>query len=215
MTRDEARDRILERLGKRSVDEYGQAIFYEMDDVQKYELEQDVTLLPWFMITESSSAEFTVNEERLEIPTDFLLEHEDSRLQVYNSTSQKWVPMLKDDWDTIVAKYDDSDPGQPAMYALVNQYFRVRPVPDFAYPVKFLYYAAQELPAQSNVENVWLQYAADLLLARVGERMASRHLQDMELATKFAAEALVARDRLWRQNEARMHAGRDYQMGDD
>lgn len=215
MIRDDAVTRILSRLGNRDPVEYTTIILYEMDDAQRYELEGDASLLPWFMLSESSGALFTPGEERLEIPEDFVMEFEDSPLQTLNFESNRYVPLKKDDWDAIVAKYAESAPGMPKAYALVNQYFRVAPVPDLEYPAKFIYFAQQPLPSVANVENSWLKYAADLLLARTGYTVASKHLQDMELAGKFLAEGVIARARLWRLNEARLHANHEYQMGDD
>lgn len=215
MTRDEAVTRLLSRLGNRSAAEYTTPILNWMDDVQLYNLEQDPGLLPWFMITETSSASFTIDEERLEVPADFIQTYEEAELQAFHTESNRFCPITKAHYDEIVKAYVDHSPGLPEKYALVGQYFRVRPIPDQEYVAKLIYYAHQPLPSADNVENTWLKWAADLLLAWTGYEVASKELQDMELAATFESPIAIARKRLIKRNEARMHANFEYSMGED
>lgn len=212
MVRDAAVTLLLSRLGNRKAAEYSSIILLEMDEVQ-LRLEGDPVLMPWFMLTESSTSVTIIGDERVALPADFIHEFEDGALQVQDPTSLLWLDLTKEDYEHMREEYRESDPGQPKQYALVGSYFRVKPVPDLVYSIRMLYFAHQVLPSATNIENSWLKYASDLLLSETGFTVASLHMQDMELAQQFDGARKIAKDRLWKLNEARMHANRDYMMG--
>lgn len=204
---------ILQRLGNRSASEYQSIVETEMQAMQAL-LEEDATLMPWFLITTSPSYPLVAGDNSLVLPDDFLLELEEGMVEIYDASVPKWRTLAKDDFDTLVQTYVDEGSARPEKYALVGNYLRFFFTPDIIYNVRLTYFA-RALPLTADIENVWLKYAGDLLMARTGYQVASHHLQDTELSAVFADDVKVAKDRLWRLNEARMHAGRDYQMGDN
>lgn len=213
MLRDDATTLLLQRLGNRGASEYQTIIESELRAVQTL-LEDDATLLPWFLtVTNWVTASVTSNEV-LALPDDFLQEVEEAPLQVYDPTVLKWKILEKDDYDALVTAYDDEPAGIPQKYALVGVEYRLFPTPDAIYPLRQIYFG-RDTALNSNIENDWLKYASDLLLNRTGYQVASVHLQDTDLAMIFADATKVAKDRLWRMNESRMHVARNYMMGDN
>lgn len=214
MVRDDAVTLLLSRLGNRSAATWQTTIINEMILVQSSRLEGDASLRLWFLITENATSAFTIGDERLGLPTDFLGEVEEAVLQVLNPTTSKWVPLTKDDYDLIVEDFKDSANAIPEKYALLGDYFRVRPVPDLAYPVRMIYFG-RDTTLATNIENDWLKHAADLVIAETGIVMAEQHIKDTELVASFRTASAEARVRLRVANEARKHTGRTYEMGSD
>lgn len=214
MDRDSAVSIILQRLGNRSAAEYQTACETEMRQVQENKLEGSAELMPWFLITEETTAATVAGEQRVAVPDDFLLEVEEAALMIQDAESGNWIPLVKDDFDDLTEAYVDEDDAQPVKYSLLGGYFRLFPTPDAVYQLKMIYFG-RDAVLNSNIENNWLKYASDLMIAATGEVMAAQYLQDTELAAIFTNQIQTARDRLWKLNEARQHAGRNYQMGDD
>ena len=213
MLRNAAISLLLARLGNRDPVEWESTALSEMQLAQA-NLEGDATLRPWFLVTESAQSTLTVGDSRVELPSDFLDEVEDSALEVYEETSAKWSPLKKGDWDTLVAKYRDHDPAIPKRYAALGEYFRVQPVPDLAYATRMIYFARDTVPS-TDIENKWLKWASDLLIAEAGVSMALYHVKDPDLVAGFQAQILAARNRLKIATEARMHSNQVYEMGED
>lgn len=213
MLRDAVVSILLGRLGNRDASEYQSLIETEILQVQENRLEGDATLMPWFLIT-SRTPTVTSGTDTLAQATDYLMSVEESGLEILNPTSGLYEFLTKDDLDYLQTKYADESAGKPVAYALVGENYRLFPTPDQDYVVREFYYA-RAVTLNSNIENSWLKYASDLMIAAVGEVMAKQYLQDLELATTFTSDFGVARDRVWKLNEARQHVNRDYQMGDD
>ena len=144
------------------------------------------------------------------------MEYEDGTLEYYNSAADaegRYVKLVKDDLDALRLRYGESV-GAPKAYALVGEYFHIFPLADAVYPIKLHYYRSQTA-LTTNIENNWLKYAADLLIAETGAVMAVQYLQNSALSDTFRAQANTARARLRTYDEARKHVGMNYQMGDD
>lgn len=210
MIRDSVVDIIAQRLGNRT--DLTDAIIAEMQLAQEMRLEQSGTILPWFLATEYTEVETVAGEGRLVLPDDFICEVEDSGFWILNPDNAVWIELKKRNEDDILNKYGVI-PDMPQMYSLVGEQFTLGPIPDAVYTLRMKYYAKDESLA-TNIENKWLKYAADLVIAEVGYVMASKHTMDDALAQSYLADKGVAWNRLNMMNETRQHANRDYSMGD-
>lgn len=203
----------LKRLGDSSI---ASTIITELQAAQA-RLESDPEL-PWFLLSEDLTATTVVNEERVPVPLNigglgrnFLREHEEGALWLLPVDSTEYIEVPKDEYDAISARWPGA--GQPQRYALTKDYFRLRPVPDQAYPLKIMCYLSDQV-LTSNIENLWLKYASDVLICAAGQMIARYHLRDQAASQIFTEDLAAARQRLFISNEARIHANRNYTMGD-
>jgi len=169
--------------------------------------------LPWFLISEIVTSETTADEERLAVPSDFLREHDDGTLWRFDSSADEedqWINLPKSDYDELVKTYGSST-DKPLYYALIGDYFRLKPTPDAVYPIKMLYYA-KDTVLNSNIENDWLKYAPEVLQGEAGRRMALafRDKGAMEYFEDMRNEGILA---LTNATEARKHENQNYIMG--
>ncbi len=211
MTRDEAVALLNARLKRGSNTSLDSTIITEMKLVQsRFE---GAAELPWFLLTSDYvTLTTTADDDKVAISADFLREFEDDGLWVYDSDdTEDWILLTKDTMNAIVAYYAGEDTALPQAYDLVHGYFRLRPIPDDAYTLRYMYYKADTV-LSTNVENQWLKYAADLMIAETGWVVATYVTRDKEAAAAFASDRDLAMDRVWRENEARKHAKRQYIM---
>lgn len=172
--------------------------------------------LPWFLLTELATGATIANEERVALPADFLREPDEDEATLWlvdNTTSPAKKSFLnKSTYALLVDKYKNSIYQQPLEYALVGQYFRLRPIPDTVYTVQFLYYAAGVV-LSSNIENVWLKYAPELLIARTG-MLAAKYPNDQVRFQQFQMDYNDALNQLKIADTARREAALERIMGD-
>lgn len=201
---------IKQRLGNRP--DMDAHILAEMQFVQATLLEGGATL-PWFLLTEVATATTIAAEERLPVPSDFLREDAElGGLWRYDVTQDKpWIELKKDEYPVLKARYTTT--GKPSHYALAGEYFRFFPLPDAAYQIKQVY-LARGLPLTSDIENVWLKYAADWLIAETGKIIAT-YIQNTKIADLFEKDAMVAKNRVMVEDVARREAALTREMGDD
>ncbi len=199
MIRDTAVDLLMGRLGKRNSTITQQDIINEMVYVQETVLEGDATLM-WFLLTESAQTTTTADEERVPLPSDFLMEWEEGAVYITTDAGDI-VEMRKDDWDRIKDRITGS--GQPEYYAIGGDYFFLRKIPDKAYTITMRYYAQQASLAGTygetgggNIENTWLKHAADWLMAETGIIIARQYLQSKEMLELFVGQRQEAKARL-------------------
>lgn len=209
MTRDEVVSILVERLGNRPA--LIPSIIMEMQISQAMKMEQNGKFQPWFLTTEYAIETTEVGENRIPLPDDFLMEVEEKGLWIKNS-EEKWVPLKKRPEDELTEFYGDT-PAAPKEYALTGLNFLLFPVPDAAYQIRFKYIASQEV-LNSDVENNWLKYAPDLMIALVGHTLSLTRIQNPQLAASFEKEISPAWDRLFSMHEARAHTNTQYTKGD-
>lgn len=206
---------IARRLASRT--DLNADILLEMDLAQSTALERNGRVHPWFLETEVATATTVVGEERLTVPTDFAMEKETGGLFLYQATGtdHPWTKLVKDDYEAIVLKHQDGQ-GTPENYSLGGKYFRLRPIPDSIFTIKQIYFATDTPPStlsDDNQTNLWMTYAPDLLIAVVAKTMASKYLQDQELAASFDPDLANAWGRVNIETETQEHTNRDYKMG--
>lgn len=207
MTRDEVVSLVQQGLGFRSdlTTEIITQLRYQQEEV----LEKQATL-PWFLLTEFANINTVVGEERIPVPSDFLQEYEEGSLWFVDpalAEEDQWKPLAKG----LLEDIKTAETGPPKCYALTKDYFRVFPVSDEAYQLQQIYYArAAELT--TNIENVWLEHAADWLMNLVGTHMAE-DLSNQDATLTFQQRMLVGQKRVMDETEARKHANQRYIMG--
>jgi len=194
MKRDEALDILLARAGQRQGDTtLKDQLVKEMKMVQKdfeysgvdLPIEQGGGVFwPWFLLSEISTGDIIEGTHKISVPDDFIMGWEYGALWLYDSNKDDpWKLLEKASYDYLRANYSE-DLAEPVAYALSGDNFYLFPASDGEYQLKIIYYqAAQELG--TNIENVWLFYAPQLLIAKVGEIMAGMYLHDQNLQNRF------------------------------
>jgi hypothetical protein len=201
---------IKGRLGNFTSTSLDAPIITEMAQAQTVMEEGDFK--PWFLLTESSTALNAINEERLPVPTDFIMEWEEGALSWKEQTATVWIDLTKEDYDFLRGRYDPT--GSPKGYALAGENFLIVPEPIAIYNWKMRYYAKQPANANPTDENVWLKYASDWLIAETGLIIANSYVRDKKAADQFAAQKSEAKARLEKHNVAKAEANRERMMGE-
>lgn len=181
-------------------------------------LQQETTLeggssLPWFIITEDATVTTTVNERRVEVPSDFIREVEEKPL-LYVPSDGDEIELHKGSYEELLAHHGSEAVGAPKDYALRGDYIMLFPKPDAIYTLKLPgYYARQAAPTDTTAENQWMKWVPDLLMALTGETIALQHIHDFELGLTFTSMKAAAYKRLDDMEVAREEANRDRAMG--
>lgn len=162
--------------------------------------------LPWFLLTESTYTTTTIDDERVELPSDFLREAEEDAFWIEDEDGND-VLLRKDDYYAIKQRWPDS--GRPRRYALVGRYLRLRPLPDAAYTVRMIYYGKDAL-LTTDVENKWLEHAPEVLIAEAGYIIAARYVRNDAAAQEFKMDLARAWKEVEIMNQARLDANRIY-----
>ena len=176
---------------------------------------------PWFLKEDRAYTSCTPGEQRILLPTDFLEEDEDSALWYHPTDGTQDQEIVKDDLDfliknqaTIAGLDEDDAPiqGIPKFYALSANYFRLFPTPDAAYTIRMIYFKKDTI-LDSNIQNNWLKYAPWLLIGEAGLPL-SVSSRDKVAQAEFARLRQTGGLTLNTETEARLHANRNYVMGD-
>lgn len=212
MLRDAAVTLLKKRLRRQGDSAIATDIIDELQATQE-RLEQGVTL-PWFLVSDDTSRQCTIGNETFAVPIGFIRVYEEGGALWYRElTTEKWNPITRDDYTAIYNKNGIST-GAPKNYSLEGSNYKLSQIPDKAYYMRTKAYVKGVL-LDSNVENVWLANASDLLLAETGVVIASFYIRNMELAGEMKQWAQQAHTRLFTADEAWKHADRQYKMGDD
>jgi len=209
MVRDSVVALLAERLNNRT--DLNDAIILEMQLAQSIRLEQNGRFQPWFMLTTRVIFPTTANVETVSAPADFVMEVEEQGLWVLNPDTAVWGKLGKVSEEVGMGLYTAT--GLPLKYSLTNDTIVLYPTPDDAYSIRMRYAGAQP-DLSTNIENDWLKYATDLMIAEVGYAIASTKMQNDKLASAFAVDKEKAWQRLWLMHEARQHVNQNYSMGD-
>ena len=219
MDRDSAISLLKIRLKRVADTNIDTTIVTVLQHVQETILEEN-EWLPWFLLSEFLTITTTANEERIAVPTDvnftgnnFLNEYENGALWRIDASLDAGRKLLvKDDYDSLYRRYKTST-GKPSHYSLDGDYFRLFPTPDDAYTLKMRCYL-KDTRLDSNVENNWLKYAADWLMAETGFIIARDVLRDKVAEANMTTDIGRAKDRLLKKDIARKEANMEATMGD-
>lgn len=189
-----------------------------MDDDVLIELKQAQTRLelspelPWFILSERSFIDTVANEPRIIVPDDMIREYEEGALWVLDEEGAEHE-IKKRLWDDIKSDPRFDTPARPSRYALVGEYFRLRPVPNAIYTVRMIFFQQQPIITLGE-ENNWLKWVPDLVIAEAGVIMASSYIKNDEAAKMFSEMLAKEEIRLAIASEAREHANHKY-VGED
>jgi hypothetical protein len=134
---------------------------------------------PWFLLSEDSLVQTTIGDERVEVPADFLEEHNELpfRYRPIDYPTEDEVLLRKDDYSILKQNFAPStiSPGSqqiPQAYAKVGKYFRIFPLPDANYMLRLIYYA-KDVVLTTNITNQWLTFVPDLMIGKAGKLVAT------------------------------------------
>ncbi len=197
MLRDAAVDLLMKRLGNRNDTALKDTIISEMVFVQDFVLEGAFPL-PWFLVTKDASLVTVASTETVALPTDYLAAWEDGGLARVDASGDE-IRMLREDYD--ILRKEKTGEGTPDYFDILNETLYLRLVPNSVISLVLWYYAkgvsfSGSYGDANNIENNWLKYAADLVLAETGAIMAANHLQAPKMVVAFEKQAFIARNRL-------------------
>jgi hypothetical protein len=170
------------------------------------------TFLPWFLVTTIADTTMTIDDERVEVPSDFIRELDEMGDLWVEGTDGKKTPLKKRDYDVLRNSDYATESAIPKYYALTGDYFRCFPIPDVAYPMTMLYYAHDTDVANDGVETAWGKNAPGLLIAWGGYYTA-RGLRAQEAMKLFQEMIPVETTALQIADEARRQANLEMWMG--
>lgn len=145
--------------------------------------------LPWFLLTERASTSTVGDEERVEIPANFIEEYEGDGIWLVDENGGEHL-LVKNTADSLrLAEQERTNYGQnaspsevrPRSYALTGKYWRLFPKPAQVWTLKQMYYGNDDLIIDTSTENNWLKYAPYVLIGWAGERMAVANRDDRAL----------------------------------
>lgn len=207
MTRDEVLQIIQYRLGDHS--EMPARALAEMPLLQSTVLEGN-SWLPWFLEVDSVGLETVALTREVVLPTDFLQEMEEGGF-LAATVGAALVPLVKKDYVVGLRMYPET--GQPKVYAMGVENLSLFPIPDVVYPLTFKYYGRAAPMVAVAGETPWLKYASDLVIALLCEQLAGKHLQNMQLAQGFKADAAEAWQRLYHTHLVRSEINQSRALG--
>lgn len=190
------------------------------DAQEQIETTYPVEPLPWFLLTERAVTSSVANEERIKVPTDFLLEYEEDGL---------WL-QLPDGGEKLLRKYDADDLRENVArrtdteietlrvryryaYALTGDYFRIFPTPTEVFSFKLMYYQRQTVMLSGTDENRWLKYAPWILIGMAGEVYAHA-VRDAVAMSYFQNKKAAALQAVTDHTISRQLANRRMAMGE-
>lgn len=157
-------------------------------------------ILPWFLTSEEAYFDVTVDEERAELPLDFLREIETENLRVQDlDTGTFYNDLIKGFLDESRRRFPGT--GRPKRYVVSGMYIRLFPIPDKAYRI-WMSYSMKQDEITADSENLWQKYMPDLIMAEAGIPLATSLRNDGALAL-FTSLGQNERDRLMRESTAR------------
>lgn len=141
--------------------------------------------LPWFLIEEDASFPIVADDDEYDLPTGFLREVFRKQFH-YTDTSEatdRQIFLEKVTLEEGLVRFTGDDDAKPLAYTLRKDSVKFYPVPDDAYTLYWDYYKAADV-LDSNIENVWLEKAPDVLIGSAGILIA-QDLANVRAEEKF------------------------------
>lgn len=197
MTRDDVMTLLRLRLeGRTDLDD---RIVAEMKFAQSVVMEAN-PWLPWFLITEDNTLSTVAGVQSVDLPSDFLAEFEEGTVSL--TIEGKVIPLTKKDMSVALRQFPGQ--GTPQVYSVVGESVLFFPCPDAVYPISLVYYGRDVDMTLANVETAWLKHAADVVVALVGQAVATKHIMNQTLAASFSSDIAPAWTRLLDKHTAYM-----------
>ena len=204
---------VLARLGRQEANTYliAQA---ELELTLIQETLEAGAFLPWFLLSDETTLNFTANNRSVSLSSGFLREFEDFPVYLYDAADDDpYTKLEKDEFDYLEARYGDAGTGTPHSYSLQGDQLQLFLTPDANGTLRYKCFEREAELTDSVLTNAWTVNAPDLLVAEIGTVMAG-YMKDAERLQMFIAQRGVAMQRLIAFDEARKQALRDAQRGD-
>lgn len=197
------------RLGSRTDTDLDILIPLEADQAQ-FELEHSAEI-PWFLLGLNTPLTLTAGNRTISWPAGFLAEYEDGGIWITDSSGNQSL-LDKGDYDTSL-EYWGNETGLPKGYSSAGNNVQLFPIPDVAYTATVDCFLSDTLfsATASGEENLWLDHAPDVLIAKTGMRVAT-FIRDPDLVQIFASEYTLATKRMEIEHIARMEVNRVRKM---
>lgn len=214
MTRDEAVALIKGRMGRNANSSLDAIIVSEMQFVQENILEGGA-VMPWFLESQSDALVTVADTRTVAMPSDFIRERDEGAFWRFGTAGDDTtlVELFKSDSSDLQDIYASADNSGPTHYSMLGTSVELYPKPDAVYSLRLNYYATATV-LSSNVENAWLKYASDWVIAETGYIIANEHMQSDKMAAKFLSQIQAARARILQRDTAIKEANRDRFKGD-
>jgi hypothetical protein len=207
VTNAEMLDNLMGRLGSRRAPPLRAALVYELN--RKVDQLEAAATLPWFL-EDLHIFPTVVGQQVYALPDNFLREIEEGALVLYyqGALLQQCYKVAKEDLRHVSC-------GEFG-YTLSGSNLILSSVPQYVYEGRWDYYAASATVVDNGaaVTNAWVINAYAWITYAALEVVASFHVQDPNMAQRFAAEAKLGQDGVWRTHEARTHTNRNYMIED-
>lgn len=182
MTRDEAVAEIQQGLGFTTQRE--DAIITQMKRIQRtLELGRS---LPWFLKLQNESFTATIGDDVLALPESFLREVDREQFHFPDPTDDNEMIFLeKTTLEEGKRRFAGADAGTPAAYVMLGKsQVIIYPERDAEYTLTWSYYQSDEV-LTSNIENLWLEHAPDVIIGGAGMFIA-QDLRDQRAEQRFS-----------------------------
>jgi hypothetical protein len=100
------------------------------------------------------------------------------------------------DFKTIESLQDGNVTGFPTLYAFYLNRIRLYPIPDDVYSMAIDYVSKLDTLSADDDSNAWTTYGEDLIRAAATRRLATRKLQDDQMAGRFGMMEMEAYEKL-------------------
>lgn len=208
MLRDDAVIEIQERLKFRT--DRSAEIIRRMQHVQRL-LELGRTL-PWFLVEEDAPLSLLAGTSDVNLPDEFIREYEYGRGMRYQpeaGATPVFVPKMN--IDELRALWTEAEPGFPQGYAIQTSVLKFLPVAAEGVTLRFDYYK-KALVLTSNIENVWLKYAPDIIIGNAGASFA-KTLDNKSAMAECTELASIAIQAVFNETIMRQTANRAFILG--
>lgn len=156
-------------------------IILRMQEEQR-DLERGKTL-PSFLLVEDATLSLVAATSSVNLPTDFLRRsHNLPRYTPTGETTSTTIPWREK--DEALEIFQAKDPAGPQVAVLRTSTILFYPVADTTYTITWDYFAQDDL-LTSDIENLWLANAPELIISGAGLRIA-KDKRDKDAATYFA-----------------------------
>jgi len=209
MLREVAIKRITDGLGFRT--DLATEAALRLQEAQR-DMEMGKTL-PWFLIEEDAELTLTEGVATVAIEEDFIREVDWQPMRYTDPSDPDFKPKKvgKRTFEDAQEAYGEHSAGAPQVYVLRSLTYQVFPIPDQEYTLIHSFYKKAAL-LTSNIENVWLKHAPEVLIGNAGVRLAM-DLRDVEAVEIFKSMGNSAWQSLFNETIAREEANRRQRVG--
>lgn len=204
---------VLARLGRQE----GNTYLTDQAELELTLIQQTLeggAFLPWFLISDETTLNYTAGNRAVSLGAGFLREYEEFPVYRYDaSADDPYTKLQKDEFDVLEARYGPDGTGTPVAYALQGGQLELFLTPNEDGSLRLKFYEKEAELTDAVLTNAWTENTPDLLVAELGLVMAG-YKKDAERIQMFAAQRKIAFDRLVAFDIARQQALRDAQRGD-